>query len=91
MANVDTHPGIIADYLFSYRIDNSKVVLETGPRCIWFYHPLKSFGLDIYCIHAHHVHAVLSMRLNKTDQNDAFGIARLVLSVWYKPLHVKSL
>lgn len=31
------------------------------------------------------------MQLNKTDQNDAFGIARLVLSGWHKPVHVKSL
>lgn len=91
MVNVDTHPGVIADYLFSEGFDKSKVGLETGPLCVWLYHSLKSFGLDIDCIHARHVHAALSMQLNKTDQNDAFGIARLVLSGWYKPVHVKSL
>ncbi|WP_193168625.1 IS110 family transposase, partial [Klebsiella variicola] len=85
MANVDTHPGVIADYLFSEGFDKSKIGLETGPLCVWLYHSLKSFGLDIDCIHARHVHAALSMQLNKTDQNDAFGIARLVLSGWYKP------
>lgn len=47
--------------------------------------------MDVDCIHVRHVHAALSMQLNKTDQNDAFGIARLVLSGWYKPIHVKSL
>jgi hypothetical protein len=76
MANVDTHPGIIAVYLFSEGFDDSKVGLETGPLCVRLYHALKSFGLNIDCIHAHHFHATLSMQLNKTDQNDAFGIAR---------------
>ncbi|WP_349986674.1 hypothetical protein [Pectobacterium versatile] len=43
------------------------------------------------CIHAWHVYAALSMQLNKTVQNDAFDIARLVPSAWCKPVHVKSL
>jgi len=88
---VYTHPGVIADYLFSEGFDKSKVGLETGPLCVWLYHSLKSFGLGIDCVHARHVHSALSMQLNKTDQNDAFGIAQLVLSGWYKPVHVKSL
>lgn len=91
MVNVDTHPGVIADYLFSEGFDKSKVGLETGPLCVWLYHSLRNFGLDVDCIHARHVHVALSMQLNKTDQNDAFGIARLVLSGWYKPVYVKSL
>ena len=33
----------------------------------------------------------LTMQLNKTDRNDALGIARLVHSGWYRPTHVKSL
>ncbi|MCI1030803.1 hypothetical protein [Raoultella terrigena] len=80
MANVDTHPGVIADYLFSEGFDMSKIGLETELLYVWLYHSLKSFGLDIDCIYARHVHTALSMQLNKTDQNDALGIARLVLS-----------
>ncbi|QYM96371.1 IS110 family transposase [Dickeya ananatis] len=91
MVNVETHPAVIANYLFSEGFDKSKVALETGPLSVWLYHSLKSYGLDVDCIHARHVHAALSMQLNKTDPNDAFGIARLVLSGWYKPVHVKSL
>lgn len=47
--------------------------------------------MDVDCIHARNVHAALSMQLNKTDHNDAFDIARLILSEWYKLVHVKSL
>jgi len=35
MANVDTHPGVIADYLFSKGFDNSKMGLGAGPLCVW--------------------------------------------------------
>ncbi|HAT1612862.1 TPA: IS110 family transposase [Raoultella planticola] len=47
MANVDTHPGVNADYLFSEGFDKSKIGLETGPLCVWLYHSLKNFGLNI--------------------------------------------
>ena len=30
------------------------------------------------------------MRLNKTDQNDAKGLARVTLTGWYRAVHVKS-
>lgn len=71
MASVDTHTGVIADYLFSKDFDKSKIGPETGPLCVWLYYSLKSFGLDIDCIRARHTHAALSMQLNKTEQNDA--------------------
>jgi len=31
------------------------------------------------------------MRLNKTDQNDAEGLAQVMRTGWYRPVHVKSL
>jgi transposase len=34
---------------------------------------------------------VLSLRINKTDRNDAVGLAELLVSGWYKPVTVKSL
>src|SRR5690606_21689931 len=61
------------------------------PLAVWLYRSLKNADVDVDCIHAQHVHAALSMQLNKTDQNDALGIARLVRSGWYRPTHVKSL
>ena len=37
------------------------------------------------------VKAALQMRLNKTDQNDAEGLAQVVRTGWYRAVHVKSL
>lgn len=90
-ASVDTNPVAIRGYLVSHGCQDAKVGMETGPLAVWLYHSLKASQLDVDCIHAQHVHAALSMQLNKTDQNDALGIARLVRSDWYRPTHVKSL
>ena len=47
-------------------------------------------GLDVVCIDARHARAALKMRINKTDQNDAEGIAQIMRTGWYRPVHVKS-
>src|SRR5512135_3244431 len=40
---------------------------------------------------ARHVKAALSLRLNKTDANDAEGLAQIVRTGWYRQVQVKSL
>lgn len=84
-ASVDTCPTAIRGYLVSHGCLHAKIGMETGPLAVWLYHSLKRAELDLDCIHAQHVHAPLSVQLNKTDQNDALGIARLVRSGWYRP------
>jgi transposase len=37
-----------------------------------------------------HAHAALSVRMNKSDQNDARGLAELVRVGWYREIKVKS-
>src|SRR5262249_16950787 len=37
-----------------------------------------------------HMHAVLSARINKTDRNDALGIAQMMRVGLFKPVHVKT-
>ena len=39
---------------------------------------------------ARQVSAALSAMRNKTDKNDARGIAQVVRSGWYQPVHMKS-
>lgn len=47
-------------------------------------------GLDIVCLDARHARAALRMQINKTDQNDAEGLAHIMRTGWYRALHVKS-
>src|SRR3954471_14226088 len=40
---------------------------------------------------ARHARAALKMQMNKTDQNDAEGLAQIMRTGWYRSVHVKSL
>jgi transposase len=48
-------------------------------------------GLDVTCLDARHASAALKMQMNKTDQNDAEGLAQIMRTGWYRSVHVKSL
>ena len=47
-------------------------------------------GLDVVCLDARHARAALKMQINKTDQNDAEGLAQIVRTGWFRAVHVKS-
>ncbi|MEN3227293.1 transposase [Methylorubrum rhodesianum] len=65
--------------------------MEAGPLCQWLYAGLAKAGLPVVCIETRHARAVLSAQVNKTDRNDARGIAQMMRVGLYKPVHVKIL
>ena len=64
--------------------------METGPQAVWLWHALREQGIKVDCIHARRAAAALKLQANKTDRNDAFGLARLVHSGWYEPVAIKA-
>jgi len=66
------------------------VGLESGAMSPWLIHGLRSRGINAICIDARHARAALSMQLNKNDHNDAEGLAQIMRTGWYRPVHVKS-
>lgn len=70
--------------------DNARVGIETGPMTTWLVHELRSRGLDVECLDARHARSALKMQLNKTDQNDAEGLAQIMRTGWFRSVHVKS-
>ena len=48
-------------------------------------------GLPVVCLDARHAQASLSMQVNKTDKNDAAGLAQIVRTGWYREVQVKSM
>lgn len=64
--------------------------METGPQAVWLWHALRERGVAVDCIHARRAAAALKLQANKTDRNDAFGLARLVHSGWYEPVAIKA-
>lgn len=53
------------------------------------FHGLKAEGFDIVCMEARQVNAALSAMRNKTDKNDARGIAQVLRTGWFSPVHMK--
>jgi transposase len=64
--------------------------LEACPLSEWLYSELPESGFPMVCVEVRHAHRFLSMRLNKTDRNDARGTAEMMRVGHYKAVHVKS-
>jgi transposase len=63
--------------------DDVSLGIETGPMTPWLVHALRGRGLNVVCLDARHASAVLKMQMNKTDQNDAEGLAQIMRTGWY--------
>jgi transposase len=88
---VDSDPGAIAAFVRSNAREVGRIGLETGPTATWLWTELKRLGLPVICIDARHAKAVLKMQINKSDRNDASGIARIMQTGWFKAVQVKDL
>src|SRR5260221_14400008 len=85
---VDSEPEAIATFVRSKAPGAVRIGLETGPTATWLWAELKQLGLPVICIDAGHAKAVLKMQINKSDRNDAAGIARIMQTGWFKEVRV---
>lgn len=83
-------PAVIASLLRKHAPSAKRVIFETGPLSVWFYHALCAEGLPAICIDARHAKAALDMAANKTDANDADGLAHLAEVGFYREVRVKG-
>jgi transposase len=68
-----------------------RVGLEAGPLSQWLFSGLAETGLPVVCIETRHAKAYLKAQINKTDRNDARGIAPMMRVNLFRPVHVKTL
>jgi transposase len=68
-----------------------RIGLEAGPLSQWLYSALGEANLPVMCVETRHMRAVLKAQINKTDRNDARGIAQMMRAGLYRPVHVKTL
>lgn len=83
-------PAVISQVIRTHAPSVRRVVFETGPLSVWFYHALTAQGVPAICIDARHAKAALDMAPNKTDVNDADGLAHLAEVGFYREVRVKS-
>jgi transposase len=67
-----------------------RIGLESGPLSAWHWHELRKAGLPVVCLDARHAKAALALQLNKSDRNDARGLAQIVRTGWFREVAVKS-
>jgi transposase len=73
----------------SYRF--KRIGLEAGPLSQWLFSAFADAGLPMICVETRHMRAALMAQINKTDRNDARGIAQMMRVGLYRPVHVKTL
>ncbi|MBI2716779.1 MAG: IS110 family transposase [Rhizobiales bacterium] len=78
-------------FLAEWGIRLKRVGLEAFSFSAWLFAALDGKGLPVVCIETRHTKAALNAMINKTDKNDARGIAQLMRTGWFRPVHVKSL
>lgn len=83
-------PEAIAEIVGAKAPEVVRIGLESGPLSTWHWHALTALKLPVVCLDARHAKATMSGQVNKTDRNDAFGIAQIVKAGWYREVQVKS-
>ena len=68
-----------------------RIGLEAGPLSQWLFSALAEAGFPVICVETRHMRAALTAQINKTDRNDARGIAQMMRAGLYRPVHVKTL
>ena len=63
-----------------------RIGLEAGPLSQWLFGALAEAGLPAICVETRHMRAVLKAQINKTDRNDARGIAQMMRVGHYRPV-----
>lgn len=87
----ESTPEAIAETIKSRAPNATRIALESGPLSTWHWHALRTMGLPVICLDARHAKATMSGQVNKTDKNDAYGLAQIVKAGWYRQVNVKSL
>jgi len=72
-------------------LTTKRIGLEAGPLSQWLFSALAEAGLPVICVETRHMKAMLKAQINKTDRNDARGIAQMMRAGLYRPVHVKTL
>jgi len=87
---VASDPGEIGQYLRGAGVALKRVGLEAGATTQWLYGGLAEAGLLVICIETRHAKAAMAAMTNKTDHNDARGIANMMRTGWFRAVHVKT-
>jgi transposase len=89
-ARVASEPDALVMFFDALGMTMERVGLEACSLTAWLHQGLSEAGIPVVCIEARQAKAAMGAMPNKTDRNDARGIAQIMRTGWYRPVHVKS-
>jgi transposase len=88
---VASEPEALLQVLSDPAYHFKRIGLEASPLSQWLFSALAEAGLPVICVETRHMRAMLKAQINKTDRNDARGIAQMMRAGLYRSVHVKTL
>ncbi|CAD7339316.1 IS110 family transposase [Sphingomonadales bacterium 56] len=68
----------------------ARIGIEASAMGMWLARELKAEGLPVIVVETRHMRSSLSAMRNKTDRNDAHGIAQMMRMGWFRAVHIKT-
>jgi transposase len=88
---IASEPEVLIRWFTELGLGLTRIGLEAGPLSQWLYAAMRKARLPVELLETRHVRTALKTMLNKTDRNDARGIAQLMRLGWFRPVHCKSM
>jgi transposase len=89
-ARVASEPEALIAFFRASGMRMERVGLEACSLTAWLQQGLAAAEIPAICIEVRQAKAAMSAMPNKTDRNDARGIAQIMRTGWYRTVHVKS-
>ena len=85
----NTDPHLIVDYLSKFGLEEMTIGFESGSLTPYLVTGFKERAIDAICMDARKLSPILALKVNKTDKNDARGIAEALRAGMYTRVHCK--
>lgn len=87
---VETDPDALAKAFAAANVPLKRIGIEASSLGGWLHAELTDRGFACIVVEARHMRSALNAQRNKTDRNDAMGIAQMMRMGWFRAVHVKS-
>lgn len=89
-ARAASEPQALIAFFSACAMTMARIGLEACSLTAWLHDGLAKAGLPAVCIEARQAKAAMAAMPNKTDRNDARGLAQIMRTGWYRAVHVKT-
>lgn len=85
-----TDPSLLTHHIKSKDLTIDKIAIESGSLSHWLISEMQKLQMPVICVDSRQMAKVLSVRINKTDRNDARGIAEALRCGYFRDVTLKD-